>query len=59
MKFNCEIIIIHFNHGLIFDNLKFLEFCATNHVDNKFYAPRTLQQNCVVKCNNRTLEDIA
>jgi len=46
------------NHGIEFENSRFIGFCSEHGVEHNFSAPRTPQQNEVVERKNRTLEDM-
>ncbi|XP_070022721.1 uncharacterized protein [Nicotiana sylvestris] len=50
---------IRSDHRTEFDNAKIDEFCNENGITHNFSAPRTSQQNSIVKRKNRTLEDMA
>ena len=52
------LVSIRSDHGTEFENAQFLDFCKENGVGHNFSAPRTPQQNGVVKRKNRTLEDM-
>ncbi|WMV14570.1 hypothetical protein MTR67_007955 [Solanum verrucosum] len=47
------------DHGTEFENSQIEGFCGENGMNHNFSAPRTPQQNGVVKRKNRTLVDIA
>ncbi|XP_021766287.1 uncharacterized protein LOC110730772 [Chenopodium quinoa] len=54
-----SIVHLRSDHGTEFENSRFDEFCRENGMNHNFSAPRTPQQNGVVKRNNRTLEEMA
>jgi len=47
------------DHGGEFQNAKFDRFCKKHGIIHSYSAPRTPQQNVVVKRNNRSLEELA
>lgn len=49
---------IRSDHGGEFKNHKFSKWCDEMGIKNKFSAPKTPQQNGVVKRKNRTLYDM-
>ena len=59
MKKGYLISSIRSDHGEEFEYLGFDAFCDENGISHNFSAPRTLQQNRVVKGKNRTLEEMA
>jgi len=50
---------IRSDHGGEFQNAKFERFCEKHGISHSFSAPRTPQQNGVVKRKNRSLEELA
>ncbi|KAJ1692656.1 hypothetical protein LUZ63_009354 [Rhynchospora breviuscula] len=50
---------IRSDHGREFENAKFDELCIEKGYKQEFSAPRTPQQNGVVKRKNRTLQELA
>ena len=58
-KLNQVIAGIRSDHGLSLKNSKIDQFCIENGTSHNFSAPRTPQQNGVVKWKNRTLVNIA
>ena len=56
---NLPIVSVRSDHGKEFDQLKFDLFCEKYGISHNFSAPRTPQQNGVVKQKNRTLEDMS
>lgn len=53
-----QLASIRFDHTTEFENAKFFESRNVRGLDHNFYAPRTLQQNGVVKRNNMSLKDM-
>ena len=51
-----SLVFLRSDHGTEFENSRFIDFCSEHGVKHNFSAPRTPQQNGVVKCKNRTLE---
>ena len=49
---------IQSDHGTKFKNQDFKKFCAEKGIDHNFSAPKTPQQNGIVKRKNRTFEEI-
>jgi len=47
------------DHGGEFQNEKFEHFCEKHDIKHIFFAPRTPQQNSVIKRKNRLLEELA
>jgi len=56
---NLPVVAIRIDHRREFDQDKFIDYYDKNDNFNNFSAPRTSQQNGVVKRKNRTLEDMA
>ena len=52
------LVSLRFDHGKEFQNLSFVDYCNEQGVDHSFSALRTPQQNRVIECKNRTLEDM-
>ena len=52
-------ISLRSDHGIEFENASFTNYYNEHGVDHNFSAPRTPQQNGVVECKNRTLEDMS
>ena len=50
---------IRSDRGREFDNFDFLEFFHSLGIKHEFFAPRTPQQNGVVKRKNRVLQEMA
>jgi len=53
-----SLVCLRSDHGKEFENLNFADYCNEHGVDHNFSAPRTPQQNEVVKRKTWTLEDI-
>ncbi|KAI0519487.1 hypothetical protein KFK09_006935 [Dendrobium nobile] len=58
-KVDCEISIIHSNHGGEFQNDRFESFCQELGIEYNFSAPRTPQQNGIAERKNITLVEAA
>ena len=58
-QFSLKIITIRSDHGGEFENEKFEEFCNKKGITHNFSFPRTTQQNGVVECKNRTIQECA
>nr|KYP49374.1 Retrovirus-related Pol polyprotein from transposon TNT 1-94 [Cajanus cajan] len=56
---NTNITSIRSDHGGEFQNVLFQKFCEEHDIDHNFSAPRTPQQNGVVKRKNRSIEELA
>ena len=56
---NTTILSIRSDHGIEFENSQFEKFCLEHGISHNFSAPRTPQQNRVMKRKNRTLEEMA
>ena len=54
-----KIKTIRSDHGGEFENEKFEEFCNKKGITHNFSFPRTPQQNGVVECKNRTIQECA
>ena len=52
-------IRIRSDHGREFENSLFVEFYNKHDIRHEFLAPKTPQQNEVVKRMNRTLQEMA
>ena len=50
---------IRSDNGLEFVNSEFNEYCRERGIEHNFSSARTPQQNGVIECKNRTLEDMA
>ena len=55
----CKLMHIISDHGKEFENYKFDNLSRDHDLNYNFSAPRTPQQNSVVKTKNRTLEKMA
>ena len=53
------IVKIRRNHGKEFENAKFESFCEKNGIKKEFSAPKTPQQNGVVKRKNQVIQEMA
>ena len=53
-----SIVSLGSDQGGEFENNEFTEFCDKNKINHNFLAPRTPQQNDVIKRKNRCLEEI-
>ena len=54
-----NIIAIRSDHGVEFQNEKFITYCEKLGIFHNFSAPRTPQQNGVVERKNKSLEELA
>ena len=54
-KKGCIIVKIRSDNGGEFLNKSFIHFCNFHGLEHNFYASRTLQQNGVVECKNRSI----
>jgi len=52
------LVCLRSDHGTEFENSRFIDFCSEHGVEHNFLALRKPQQNGVVECKNRTLEDM-
>ena len=52
-----HVIRIRSDHGKEFENNKFAEFCSSKRISHEFSSPVTPQQNGIVECKNRTLQE--
>ena len=50
------LVCLRSDHGIEFENSRFIDYCNEHGVDHNFSAPRTPQQNGVIERKNRTLE---
>jgi len=53
-----SLVCLRSDHRTEFKNSHFIDFCNGHGMEHNFSAPRTPQQNGVVECKNRTLEDM-
>jgi len=53
-----SLVCLRSDHGTEFENSRFIDFCGEHGVEHNFSTPRTPEQNGVVECKNRTLEDM-
>ena len=53
------IVKIRSDHGKEFENARFESFCEKNGIKREFSAPKTPQQNGVVKRKNRMIQEMA
>ena len=58
-KKGVPIVKIRSDHGKEFENAKFESFCNENGMKNEFSAPKTPQQNRVVKRKNCVIQEMA
>jgi transposase InsO family protein len=56
---NCQIMRIRSDHGRVFENTKFEEFCLSYGIKQEFSSPITPQQNGVVERKNRVIQEMA
>ena len=54
-----SIVKIRSDHGNEFENTRFKSFCEKNGIKKEFSAPKTPQQNGVVKKKNRVIQEMA
>ena len=55
---NTTVVSIRSDHDSEFQNHKFEKFYNENGISHNFLAPRTPQQNGIVKIKNKTLEEM-
>ena len=58
-KKGVPIVKIRSDHGKEFENSRFELFCEKNGIKKEFSAPKTPQQNGVVKRKNRVIQEMA
>ena len=52
------IVKIRSDHGKEFENARFESFCKKKRIKKEFLAPKTSQQNGVVKRKNRVIQEM-
>ena len=52
-----HVIRIRSDHGKEFENNKFADFCSFEGISHELSSPITTQQNGIVECKNRTLQE--
>ena len=52
-----HVIRIRSGHAKEFENNKFAEFCSSKGINHEFSSPITPQQNGIVECKNRILQE--